>query len=105
MSLGFLVVHAPSAYNVILGRPRLNALRAVVSTYHLLLKFSTRVEVEEIQRDQLMARQCYLVAIKGKKPTKILNIEVIDARDELELCRGVLVEDIVKVPLDKEYLT
>ena len=39
--VNFLVVKAPSAYNAILGRPDLNALRAVVSTYHLKLKFPT----------------------------------------------------------------
>ncbi|GMN65242.1 hypothetical protein TIFTF001_034313 [Ficus carica] len=35
----FIVVDRPSVYNVILGRPTLNALKAVVSTYHLAMKF------------------------------------------------------------------
>ena len=33
----FIIVDRPSVYNVILGRPTLNALRAVVSTYHLAM--------------------------------------------------------------------
>ncbi len=37
----FLVVRLPSVYNAVLGRPGLNALRAVVSTCHLLMRFST----------------------------------------------------------------
>ncbi|KAL0408267.1 UNVERIFIED_CONTAM: hypothetical protein Sradi_1761100 [Sesamum radiatum] len=37
----FLVVKAPSAYNIILGRPGLNIFRAVASTYHMKLKFPT----------------------------------------------------------------
>ncbi|KAL0285740.1 UNVERIFIED_CONTAM: hypothetical protein Scaly_2810300 [Sesamum calycinum] len=37
--LKFLVVDIPSAYNVILGRPTLNAFQAVVSTYHMIIKF------------------------------------------------------------------
>ncbi|KAL0455591.1 UNVERIFIED_CONTAM: hypothetical protein Slati_0898300 [Sesamum latifolium] len=35
----FLVVDMPSAYNLILGRPALNTFQAVVSTYHMKLKF------------------------------------------------------------------
>ncbi|KAL0303252.1 UNVERIFIED_CONTAM: hypothetical protein Sradi_6193300 [Sesamum radiatum] len=40
----FLVVDAPSAYNVILGRPSLNSFQAIASTYHLKLKFPTPTE-------------------------------------------------------------
>ena len=35
--LTFAVVQVPSAYNTILGRPGLNALRAIVSMYHMLV--------------------------------------------------------------------
>ena len=37
----FLIVDAPSAYNILLGRPSLNAIRAVPSTYHMVIKFPT----------------------------------------------------------------
>ncbi|XP_058068266.1 uncharacterized protein LOC131217368 [Magnolia sinica] len=40
----FLVVNVPSVHNIILGRPSLNAMRAVVSTYHLKMKFQPRAE-------------------------------------------------------------
>ena len=105
VSLGFLVVCTSLAYNVILRRSRLNALRAVISTYHLLVKFPTKVEVREIRGDQLMARQYYLVAIKGKKLADILNIEAIDTQDKQELHRGELMEDIIEVSLDKDHPT
>lgn len=36
--LGFLVGNIASAYNVILERHGMNVLRAIVSTYHLLMK-------------------------------------------------------------------
>ncbi|KAL0420909.1 UNVERIFIED_CONTAM: hypothetical protein Slati_3113800 [Sesamum latifolium] len=39
--LKFLVVDVPSAYNIILGRPTLNAFQAVISTYHMKIKFPT----------------------------------------------------------------
>ncbi|KAL0324629.1 UNVERIFIED_CONTAM: hypothetical protein Scaly_2430000 [Sesamum calycinum] len=42
--LNFLVVDIPSAYNVILGRPMLNAFSAIISTYHMKIKFPKRTE-------------------------------------------------------------
>ena len=36
-SVEFLMVDCPSAYNVIIGRLTLNKLRAITSTYHLLV--------------------------------------------------------------------
>ncbi|KAL5569586.1 hypothetical protein UlMin_026161 [Ulmus minor] len=35
-SVNFVVMDCPSSYNAIIGRPTLNAIRAVTSTYHLL---------------------------------------------------------------------
>lgn len=37
----FLVVRTRSAYNAIIGRPTLNALKAITSSYHLKIKFPT----------------------------------------------------------------
>ncbi|XP_065007888.1 uncharacterized protein LOC135638614 [Musa acuminata AAA Group] len=47
----FMVVDLPSAYNVILGRPTLNKIQAVVSTYHRTIKFPTSVGVGEARSD------------------------------------------------------
>ena len=41
----FLIVDAPSAYNMLLGMPSLNALRVVPSSYHIVIKFPTENEV------------------------------------------------------------
>ncbi|RZR86789.1 hypothetical protein BHM03_00014044 [Ensete ventricosum] len=41
LMVSFMVVKLPSAYNAIIGRPTLNRLKAVISTYHRLLKFPT----------------------------------------------------------------
>ena len=35
--IDFLVVNQPSAYNIILGRPTLNGMRAITSTYHMVI--------------------------------------------------------------------
>ena len=37
----FLIVDSPSAYNVLLGRPSLNAIKAIPSVYHMVIKFPT----------------------------------------------------------------
>ncbi|KAK4388114.1 hypothetical protein Sango_2418000 [Sesamum angolense] len=60
----FLVVKAPSAYNIILGRPSLNLFRAIASTFHMKLKFPTSVGVGEVVGDELMARVCYVNTLK-----------------------------------------
>ncbi|KAL0440512.1 UNVERIFIED_CONTAM: hypothetical protein Slati_2534200 [Sesamum latifolium] len=66
--LKFLVVDVPSAYNVILGRPMLNRFQAVVSTYHMKIKFPTPTGVAEVQGDPLQSRECYVEAVrKGQK--------------------------------------
>ncbi|KAL0458658.1 UNVERIFIED_CONTAM: hypothetical protein Slati_0493000 [Sesamum latifolium] len=62
--LKFLVVDVPSAYNVILGRPTLNTFQAVVSTYHMKIKFPTLGGVGEVQGDPLQSRECYVEAVR-----------------------------------------
>ena len=37
----FLIVDAPSTYNMLLGRPSLNAIKAIPSAYHIMIKFPT----------------------------------------------------------------
>ena len=37
----FLIIDAPSAYNVLLGRPSLKAIKAIPSAYHMVFKFPT----------------------------------------------------------------
>ena len=48
----FLIVDAPSAYNMLLGRPSLNAIKAIPSAYHMMIKFPTVSGVEMVQGDQ-----------------------------------------------------
>ncbi|KAL0444470.1 UNVERIFIED_CONTAM: hypothetical protein Slati_2169700 [Sesamum latifolium] len=66
--LKFLVVDVPSAYNVILGRPTLTAFQAVISIYHMKIKFPTPGGVGEVQGDHLQSRKYYVEAVrKGQK--------------------------------------
>ncbi|XP_064957864.1 uncharacterized protein LOC135608754 [Musa acuminata AAA Group] len=59
----FLVVDLPTAYNAILGRPTLNKVRAVVSTYYQIIKFPTHAGVGEATGSPRESRRCYFTAV------------------------------------------
>ncbi|KAL0448297.1 UNVERIFIED_CONTAM: hypothetical protein Slati_1386100 [Sesamum latifolium] len=66
--LKFLVVDVPSAYNVILGRPTLNMFQAIISMYHMKIKFPIPGGVGEVKGDPLQSQRCYVKAVrKGQK--------------------------------------
>ena len=69
----FLLIDQPSAYNAIIGRPTLNALRAVVSTYHLAMKFPAGDLDCEVKGDQAESRQCYALSTRVSGKHKIVN--------------------------------
>ena len=60
----FLVVDCSFAYNAILGRPILNLWKAVISTYHLMIKFPTDYGVGELWGNQVAARECYVAMME-----------------------------------------
>ncbi|XP_016165074.1 uncharacterized protein LOC107607659 [Arachis ipaensis] len=61
----YLIVDCPSPYNIILGRPALNMFRAVVSTFHLCVKFQARDgRIATLHSDRQHARQCYNASLK-----------------------------------------
>ncbi|XP_058068509.1 uncharacterized protein LOC131217589 [Magnolia sinica] len=61
----FLIVNQSSVCNDIRDRPSLCLLRAVVSTYHLSMKFPTESGVGVIKGDQHDARRYYVIALKA----------------------------------------
>ena len=78
----FLVVEAPSSYNILLGRPSLNAIKAIPSAYHMMIKFPTISGVGMIRGDQRVAKECYSTSMKQKT---VDNIYL----DELDMCDEV----------------
>ena len=101
----FMVVKGRSSYNAILGRPTLVAMKAVISIYHLCLKFLTPRGVRVIRGNQYEARgvlynqrQVGPPDPKGKRTAvdaglaegETLTIEVTKARCELD--RRLLVQ-------------
>jgi len=66
VDVNFLVVDVPMAYNVIIGRPTLSVLKAVVALYLLLMQFELDDgRVGKLFGDQRMARECYYVSLKS----------------------------------------
>ncbi|XP_021744646.1 uncharacterized protein LOC110710628 [Chenopodium quinoa] len=65
MVVRFLVVKELTGYNVILGRPTLNAAKAVIVPHLMLLKFErTDGKISTIQGSQKMAKECNQLAVK-----------------------------------------
>ncbi|KAL0702228.1 hypothetical protein Bca4012_058350 [Brassica carinata] len=60
----FLIVDRPMSYNVIMGTPWLNSMRAIPSTYHMCLKFPTPYGVETIQGDHRISQVCSTSELK-----------------------------------------
>jgi hypothetical protein len=88
-SVEFLVVDCPSAYNVIIGRPTLNKLRAVTSTYHLLVRFPTEHGIGELKGDQATARECYFASLGPEAKHQTMKIDeghrLVEPTEELEV--------------------
>jgi len=70
----FLIVDAPTSYNVLLGRPSLSTLGVVVSTPHLAMKFSSPSgDFFTIHCDQRLARECYMAKLRPQLPIQQTN--------------------------------
>ncbi|GKV33304.1 hypothetical protein SLEP1_g41830 [Rubroshorea leprosula] len=109
-SVRFLVVKMASSFNVVIGRPTLTEIRAVVSQSHLCMKFPTPTGIATLRGNQEMDRHCYITSVtqpqKGKTQTpevdpkripddrQVMGVEIVDNRPEDET-RAALVKDAV----------
>ena len=96
----FLIVDAPSAYNMLLGRPSLNAIKVIPFAYHMMIKFPTVSEVKMVRGDQRVARECYSASMKQKAVDNIY-LNKLDMRDEV-LTRPEPSEELQPVSLDDD---
>ena len=97
-TVGLLVVDVPSAYNMLLGRPSLNSIKAIPSAYHMMIKFPTTSGVGMVRGDQRMARECYSASIK-KKTVDNIYLDGFDMRGEVNT-RPEPSKELEPVPLD-----
>lgn len=73
----FMVMDQLSVYNVIIGRPTLNAFRAIPSTYHMHMKFPTTEGIGVVKGDQINTQQCYVVMVKNSgHPEQIMVVDL-----------------------------
>ncbi|KAJ4820696.1 Pol-polyprotein [Rhynchospora pubera] len=106
----FIVVDAPSAYNVILGRTSLNSIGTVASTPHLMIKFPTPQGVGIVRGEQQVAKECYRITMApqialiersrksqefveslgalSKEPPKILSTKAMEDTEPVVLREG-----------------
>ncbi|RZR72597.1 hypothetical protein BHM03_00014884 [Ensete ventricosum] len=102
LMVSFMVVELPSAYTVIIGRPSLNKLRAIISTYHYNMKFSTSAGIGEVRSDLRESRQCYLAATTIPKRSK-KETPTLDPREPSKPnTRPEPTKSILEVPLEKD---
>ena len=79
--IDFVVVDIKSAYNLIIGRPLLASLGAISSVRHLTL-FQTPRGVGIVRGDQLAARECHNISIRGRGQLGAQTVAVIAEIEE-----------------------
>ena len=78
----FLIVDAPSAYNMLLGRPSLNTIRDIPCAYHMVIKFPTASGIGMVRGNQRVAKECYSASMKQKTVDNIYMDE-LNMRDDV----------------------
>ena len=111
----FLVIDQPSAFNAVLEKSSLRALKVIASALKwsraLLMKFSTPNRVGQVRGDQEEARRCYNQAVKSASRPRRVNIidqwppskrpfnDTIDSRSSNEKATTGPIEDLVDLPV------
>ncbi|XP_073041966.1 uncharacterized protein [Primulina eburnea] len=80
----FTVVDAPSSYNIILGRPVMNEMRGLTSTYHQKIKFPVRGQVGEVKGDRPSSRRCYGETVRIDKMKAIREGKEKECQEETQ---------------------
>ncbi|RDX78144.1 hypothetical protein CR513_41620, partial [Mucuna pruriens] len=103
----YTVIEAEASYNIIMGRPALNRLKAIVSTYHLCMKYPTTEGVGAVWADSSMAKRCYQDSLKvGQRRSAINTLSLkLDPRchDERERPHGGRQCSSLKEPIFLHY--
>ena len=90
----------PITYNMLLGKPSLDAIRVFPSAYHMIVKFPMENGVGMVRGDQRVAMECYLTSMKHKAIDSI-HMDELDMRDELNT-RPIPSKELKPVQLDDQ---
>ncbi|GKV11566.1 hypothetical protein SLEP1_g22814 [Rubroshorea leprosula] len=82
-SVRFLIVKMASSFNIVIGRPTLIEIRAVVSQSHLCMKFPTLMGIATLRGNQ----------------EQVMGVEIVNNRPDDE-ARAAPVEDVEEVLVD-----
>ncbi|GKV28774.1 hypothetical protein SLEP1_g37780 [Rubroshorea leprosula] len=80
-SVRFLIVKMASSFNIIIGRPTLTEIRAVVSPSHLCMKFPTPMGVAALRGNQEIAQHCYMTLEGEARATPAEEVEEVQLDD------------------------
>ena len=98
----FTVVKSSSPNNAILGKPRLNELKAFPSYVHLAMKFPTPNGVATIRADQRVARQCYVLSLERKREEMLQIAGLKPPMEALDQSKPSTDEEVELIELDLE---
>ncbi|RDX75844.1 hypothetical protein CR513_44234, partial [Mucuna pruriens] len=102
----YTIVDAPASYNIIVGRPALNRVGAIVSTRHLCMKFPVGGKVGCVWADTRTAQKCYedSLRIERPPPSRIVNVLDLDLdpRSQFEREGPLPAEELKEVMLGPE---
>lgn len=74
----FLVVDMQSEYAILLGKPSLKELKAVVSQPHYCMKFPTEEGAGVVRGNQKLSREFYMMSFRHKTPDPRIGVTVVD---------------------------
>ncbi|GJU94629.1 hypothetical protein Tco_1319385, partial [Tanacetum coccineum] len=85
-SMKFIIIRAPSPYNIILGRPGLKILHAIPSTIHSMIKFPTPKGIAT-----LIARTIIIVECRKREEKRMIREETPQEEGGVDVTEQIIV--------------
>lgn len=74
----FLIMRAHSLDNAIIYHPTLKSFKVITSTYHLKIKFSTKMGIRKVQGEQTLVRECHVQEMTKRSDLITLEKELME---------------------------